>query len=318
MGNPYLQLLVTMVLWGSAFSSSKSVVDHVPPAVGAVLRFGGGALALLIAVRLFGDRSVRVPARNGRRAAAVGVLGVFAYNGFFFWGLSLAPSLDAGILIPVMSPVLTSAVLVLTGKERAGAARVAGLLLGLAGAVIFFVGAGGSTQGGSSRLWGDVLFLLSAVCWAGYTLLGPRVLSGVDPLRATTYATCAGALLLAVLAAPDLAQVPWSDLPAGVWLNTVYLAVGAAALANLLYYRGVGTVGPANASLMMFTVPVVNTLCSTLLLGESFGRLQGTGAVVLLLGAGLAATQGKLLTRRTALAGQPPAEAETSRRRGTA
>lgn len=317
MSNPYLQLLVTMVLWGSAFSSSKSVVGHVPPAVGAVLRFGGGALALLIAIWLFGNRSQRVSARNGWRAAAVGVLGVFAYNGFFFWGLSLAPSLDAGILIPVMSPVLTSAALVLAGKERAGAARATGLALGLVGAVIFFIGVGGSTEGGSSRLWGDALFLLSAVCWAGYTLLGSRVLAGIDPLRATTYATCAGALLLAVLAAPDLADVPWSELPAGVWLNTVYLAVGAAAIANLLYYRGVGTVGPADASLMMFTVPVVNTLCSTLLLGESFGLLQGTGAVVLLVGAALAATQGKVLTRRTTLAEQPPVEAETPRRRST-
>ncbi|MEU8679115.1 DMT family transporter [Streptomyces sp. NPDC048560] len=102
-----------------------------------------------------------------------------------------------------------------------------------------------------------------------------------------------------------------------VWLNTVYLAVGAAAIANLLYYRGVGTVGPADASLMMFTVPVVNTLCPTLLLGESFGLLQGTGAVVLLVGAALAATQGKVLTRRTTLAEQPPVEAETPRRRST-
>ncbi|MGW8886277.1 DMT family transporter [Streptomyces sp. NPDC055749] len=315
--NPYLQLLLTMMLWGSAFSSSKSVVGHVPPAVGAVLRFGGGALALLIAIWLFGNRSTRVSARNGWRAAAVGVLGVFAYNGFFFWGLSLAPSLDAGILIPVMSPVLTSAALVLTGKERAGAARATGLLLGLIGAVIFFIGVGGSTQGGSSRLWGDALFLLSAICWAGYTLLGPRVLSAVDPLRATTYGTCAGALLLAALAAPDLAQVPWSALPAGVWLNTVYLAVGAAAVANLLYYRGVGAVGPARASLMMFTVPVVNTLCSTLLLGETFGWLQATGSVVLLGGAGLAATEGKLPTRRTTPAEQPPIGTETPRHRST-
>ncbi|MFE9813413.1 DMT family transporter [Streptomyces sp. NPDC005548] len=318
LSNPYLHLLVTMVLWGSAFSSSKSVVDHVPPAVGAVLRFGGGAVALLIAILLFGDRRSAVSARDGWRAASVGVLGVFAYNGFFFWGLSLAPSLDAGILVPVVSPILTSAALLLTGKERAGAARVAGLAVGLVGAVIFFIGIGGSTEGGSSRLWGDLLFLLSAVCWAGYTLLGPRVLAGVDPLRATTYATCAGAFLLSLLAAPDVADVEWSALPAAVWLNTVYLAVGAAALANLLYYRGVGAVGPANASLMMFTVPVVNTLCSTLLLGESFGWLQGTGAVVLLIGAAIAATQGKIQARRVALAEQPSGDGELlSHRRAT-
>lgn len=202
-GNPYALLAVTMVLCGSAFSSSKSVVEHVPHSVAAFLRFGGGALALLLAVAMFGSRTARVPARDGWLAAAAGVLGVFAYNGFFFWGLSLAPSMDAGILIPVLSPVLTSAFLLVTGREKANWARVTGLALGLTGAAIFFIGAGGGGGGGPSRLLGDALFTLSAVCWAAYTLAGPRVLAGVEPLTATTYATCAGALLLGVLAVPD-------------------------------------------------------------------------------------------------------------------
>ncbi|MBI0383757.1 DMT family transporter, partial [Streptomyces albiflaviniger] len=235
-----------------------------------------------------------------------------AYNGFFFWGLSLAPSLDAGIVIPVLSPVLTSAFLLVTGRERASGGRLAGLALGLAGAVVFFFGAGGSAHGGTTRLTGDLLYLLSAVCWAAYTLIGPRVLAGIDPLRATTYATCAGAVLLSALAAPDLGEVRWDGLPAGLWLNVVFLAIGPAAVANLLYYRGVGAVGPASASLMMFMVPVVNTVCSMVFLGESFGALQALGALVLLSGAVLAVTRGRVPARpraRTApTAGKKPSE----------
>lgn len=311
LSNPYALLMVTMLLWGSSFSSSKSVVEHVPHSVGALLRFGGGALALLLAVATFGSRTARVPARNGWLAAAAGVLGVFAYNGFFFWGLSLAPSLDAGILIPVMSPVLTSTFLLVTGKEKPTWARVTGLALGLTGAGIFFIGAGGSGGGGSSRLLGDALFLLSAVCWASYTLAGPRVLAGIEPLKATTYATCAGAVLLGVLAAPDAVDVAWSELPASVWLNTAFLAIGAAAVANLLYYRGVGAVGPAKASLMMFNVPIINTLCATFLLKESFGWFQGMGALVLVLGAVIAVTQGKLPWRSAGAKAQPPVADES-------
>ncbi|GAA0472070.1 hypothetical protein GCM10010361_40300 [Streptomyces olivaceiscleroticus] len=309
MHSPYLMLSVTMVLWGSAFASSKSVVEYLPHEVAALLRFGGAALALLAALYFLGDRrgAARAPRGAGRRAALAGVLGVFAYNSAFFWGLSLAPSLDAGILIPVMSPVLTSLFLLVTKRERASWARLAGLVLGLTGAVIFFLGAGGSAQGSPSRLAGDALFLLSAGCWAAYTLAGPRVLAGVDPLRATTYATCAGAVLLGFVAAPAVPDVRWSELPSGVWLNVAFLALGAAAVANLLYYRGVGAVGPASASLMMFTVPVVNTLCGTLFLGESFGPVQAAGAVVLLCGAVLAATQGRLPWRRTAAPAAPAA-----------
>ncbi|MGK5642575.1 DMT family transporter [Streptomyces sp. URMC 126] len=344
--NPYLLLMVTMTLWGSAFSSSKAVVGQVPHSVAAFLRFGGAAVALLAASAFLrarekrggGERvggtgggdggalegAVRADVPQGRAsrwrapglAAAAGVLGVFAYNGFFFWGLSLAPSLDAGILIPVMSPVFTSAFLLLTGKEKATRARWAGLGLGLTGAVVFLVGAAGG-GGTASRLPGDGLYLLSAVCWAAYTLIGPRVLAGVEPLRATTYATCAGAALLGALAAPDLAHVRWGELPSGVWLNAAYLAVGAAAVANLLYYRGVRAVGPARASLMMFTVPVVNILCATVFLGESVGPLQGTGAVVLLLGAVIALTSGRGAAGARRLPDARPAgQADRPARRG--
>ncbi|NBE56623.1 hypothetical protein GUY60_35415, partial [Streptomyces sp. YC537] len=55
--NPYLVLSITMVLWGAAFSSSKSVVEHVPHSVAALLRFGGAALALLVALAIFGNRA---------------------------------------------------------------------------------------------------------------------------------------------------------------------------------------------------------------------------------------------------------------------
>ncbi|UJW30041.1 DMT family transporter [Saccharothrix sp. AJ9571] len=301
--SPYLLLSITMVLWGTAFSSSKSVVEHLPHTVAAVLRFGGAALALLVVLLLFGRGHAKATRRTGGRAALAGILGVFAYNGFFFWGLSLAPSLDAGILIPVMSPVLTSSFLLITRRERASKARLTGLALGLSGAVIFFLGAGGSSQEGSSRLAGDALFLLSAACWAAYTLAGPRVLTGIDPLRATTFATCSGALLLAVIAAPDIPDVAWHDVPSSAWLNVAYLALGAAAIANLLYYRGVAAVGPASASLMMFAVPVINTACGTLLLGETLGTVQAAGALVLLSGA-VAAT----LHRRTPTLEPPTVE----------
>jgi drug/metabolite transporter (DMT)-like permease len=301
---PYLFLAVTMVLWGGAFSSSKTVVDQVPHTVAATLRFGGGALALLATVALTGRarrKQSAVSPRAALRASLAGVLGVFAYNGFFFWGLSLAPSLDGGILIPVMSPVLTSTFLIVSGRERPSGRRLAGMALGIGGAAAYLVAANHATGGGagtSHRLAGDALYLLSAVCWAAFTLAGPKVLAGIDPLKAMTYATCAGALLLTALAAPDLGRVHWSGLPWQVWLNVVYLAVGATAVANVFYYRGVHAVGPASASLMMFLVPAVNAVCSTVFLGESFTGPQALSAVALLIGAALAGRARLTLRRR--------------------
>src|SRR5512142_3031369 len=100
----YSGLLLTMVFWGSAFVASKIVVVAVPPDVGAVLRFGLGAL--LMAAILFRRAARPIPPRDAwGRIAAVGIVGVFAFNALFFGGLVFAPASDAAMIIPTLSPV---------------------------------------------------------------------------------------------------------------------------------------------------------------------------------------------------------------------
>ncbi|MFI9201173.1 DMT family transporter [Streptomyces sp. NPDC053048] len=308
----YLYLLATMAFFGSAFASSKSVVGHMPHQVAAVLRFGGGALILLLLLAFMGrkSRGAVLTGRQIMRAAAVGLIGVCAYNLFFFWGLSLAPSIDGSIIVPVLSPVITTGILLALGREKASRARIGGLALGVAGAVVFFIGADGGAglTSGGSRLTGDLVYLLGALSWAVYSIASKKVLVGMDPLRATTFGTLAGALALLVFAVPSFSEVEWSGLPSVTWANLAYLATGPTAVAYLFYYRGLRVVSPSTATVVMFTVPVFGVTCAVLFLGESFSGLQMAGAVVMLAGALLAVTQGRL--RQQAARQEPEQAAE--------
>ncbi|MBQ1017627.1 DMT family transporter [Micromonospora sp. D93] len=304
----YLSLLATMVFFGSAFASSKVVVEQVPHQVAALLRFGGGALILVLISIALGARRPDGPRLTWRqvvRCGFVGLLGVFAYNLFFFWALSLAPSIDGSIIVPVLSPVLTTAALIITGAERTTMSRGVGLLLGLLGAAAFFLGVRGTGgEFGGSRLLGDVLFLLGAAAWAAYSIVSKKVLVGMEPLRATTIATAVGAIALIIPAAPALPSAEWTAVSGTAWANVVYLAVGPTALAYLLYYRGLAKVSPSTATVMMFAVPVFGIACSVLFLGESFTAWQIVGSLVMLAGALLAVNP---WSRSRQLAAAPPA-----------
>lgn len=289
---PLLYLLVTMALFGTAFTSSKVVVGQMPHEVAAALRFGGGAAILLLLLLLcMRPGSTAFSWRDLTRAGLVGLIGVFAYNLLFFWGISLAPAADGRIIVPVLSPVLTTLVLVMTGRERTSRSQLAGLGLGLAGTAVFFLGIGGGGRGPtSSRLAGDLAFLLCAGCWAAYSMASKKVLSGMEPLRATTYATGAGALALLLVAVPALPDTHWAALGTTAWTNIAFLAVGPTAVAYLFYYRGLRSVSPATATLTMFAVPVFGTASSVLFLGEAFTAVQIIGALVTVAGAALAVT----------------------------
>jgi drug/metabolite transporter (DMT)-like permease len=229
------------------------------------------------------------------RAGLVGLVGVFAYNFLYFWAVSLAPAIDGSVIVPVLSPVLTILAFLVTGRESASAARVAGLVLGITGAIVFFIGVGGSGGGLTGpRLTGDLIFLACAGCWAAYSIASKKVLSGMEPLCATTYATGVGALALVLVAIPSLPDTDWSSVTETTWANVAFLAIGPTAVAYLFYYRGLRSVGPVTATLTMFAVPVFGTVTASVFLGESFTAVQILGALITIVGALLAVTQGRL------------------------
>lgn len=282
----YLPLVVVMFLWGSAFAASKGAVAEVPHQVAAFLRYGGGAVVLVAVWRLRPSREEPLVWRDRAAIAVLGMLGVFGYSLLLFWGLAWAPSVDGSVVLPVLSPVITTVVTVLAARERFAPARALGLLLALAGAGTFLAGAAAGAAT-SHRLLGDLAFVAAAGCWSAYTVRGRAVLTRIAPLRVTTWAMVAGAIPLGLVAAPALPQVPWSTLPAGFWLDQAYLALLPTALALPVYYAAVRRVGPARTTTMMFIVPVAGAACSFLLLGESVSVLQAVGSVAMLAGAWL-------------------------------
>jgi drug/metabolite transporter (DMT)-like permease len=283
-------LTLAMGLFGSSFTASKVLTGTVPPAVAALLRFGCGALVLLLWLGISG-RGFGLSARGWGHVVLGGALGVFAFNALFFWGLHLAPSVDGSLIIPVLSPVLTVAASALFLGEDVSAARLIGMAVGISGAVVLVLDVG--VHSGGRRLMGDLVYVLGAAVWTAYTLLG-RILVGIDPVKAIAFSTSVGALLLAALAAPALSSVTWSTLPAGIWVDIGYLAIGPAAIAYVLYYRGIKAVGPANASTMMLLVPFFGATGGVLFLGETLSVVQVIGALLLLAGALLALTDGRI------------------------
>lgn len=281
----YLSLLITMVMFGSAFASAKIVVGEMPATVAAALRFTGGGLVLAVMAMLFKDRARPVSYRAMLLAALTGVIGVFGYNVFFFWALTLAPSLDGSIIIPVLSPLLTSGLMIGFCKESAAPSRIAGLLIGLLGAAVFLYGAGNIGLS-NDRLLGDLLFLMAAACWAAYSIVSKKLLAKgtINALHATACATSAGALGLLLLAIPQWEAVAWEDVSRMAWLNVLFLIIGPTAIAYMLYFYGLRYVNASSATLMMLMVPACGAFFSIVLLGERLSLAQCIGVLILLIG----------------------------------
>ena len=282
-GRVYAGLVLTMVFWGSAFPTSKMLVLEVPPEVGAALRFGIGSM-LMMAI-LFRRAAKPVPDRDvWARLALVGLVGVTGFNTLFFRGLSLAPSSDAGMIVPTMSPVFTAMAGMLFLGEPLRLARVAGLAVSLTGAVIFFGGVISHAGGQAGRVWGDVALLGAAGCWAASSILSRPLSVRIGAMPAASWTLFLGSVGLLAISAPKIAAVPFGALTGRFWVVLAYVVAFPTVIAYILWMEGIRTLGSGPTTSFMFLAPVFALLTAALLLGERPTPLQGAGGALMLCG----------------------------------
>jgi drug/metabolite transporter (DMT)-like permease len=282
-GRVYAGLVLTMVFWGSAFPTSKMLVLEVPPEVGAVMRFGFGSLLMM--AMLFRRSAKPVPDRDvWPRLVTVGLVGVTGFNTLFFRGLSLAPSSDAGMIIPTMSPVFTAMAGMLLLGEPVRRKRLAGLAVSLVGAVVFFWGVIAHSGGQAGRVWGDVALLGAAGCWAASSILSRPLSIRIGAMPAASWTLFLGSVGLLAISSLKFAVVPWGVLTGRFWIVLAYVVAFPTVIAYILWMEGIRTIGSGPTTSFMFLAPVFALLTAALLLGERPTPLQGAGGALMLCG----------------------------------
>lgn len=268
----HLKLVGMAALWGASWPSGRVLAQHLPPLAAAGWRFGIALVLLLAWLRASGGaaRLQSLSARQWVGLAAAGAVGVFGYAVFFMLGLARVPAGRAALVVTI-SPVLTALIAAWWFGERLNRKIAAGMAMATLGAAVVI------THG---RPWllvtggvgfGELLLLGCAATWVIYTLMGRRLLAGIEPLGTTT--VTAGFGLLMLVAASLLFEAPGAlaaPLHAGpqVWSALAFLAAGATVLAYAWYFEGVAALGAGAAASYISLVPVFGVLFAALWLGE--------------------------------------------------
>ena len=291
--------LLAACLWGGMYVVSKGSFDAIPPITLGLLRVIIGGLTLWLVLRLTARRagqrgavaaSGRAPGDIWRFLLLGGTLAGTIITQF--WGTALASAHD-GALLTTMTPVFVVPIAWVLLGERPGWRVLAGTALALAGVVIVVaanVGGGGPAASHASLL-GDALLLISALCWALFTVLGAPIVRRRSALVASTYATLWCILLLLPFVPVELAQRPIGALTPGLVLAVLYLGWGATSLAWFLWYKGVEHLDAAVAAVFFFAQPLVGGLLSALFLHETLAPGFWLGGAALAGGIVLASIQ---------------------------
>ena len=284
-------LLVTLsVLWGGSFFFAEVALVDLAPLTVVVGRVAIAALALTIGIYVTGGR---LPGGRGLWGAflVMGALNNAIPFSLIVWG---QVHIDSGLaaILNATTPLFTVLLAhVLTADERLTPARLAGVLIGLAGVAVLI--GPDALQGLGAQALAQLAVVAAAVSYACAGIFGRR-------FKTVTSAQASAGMLIGatvwMLPLALLVDQPWTLAPGPVSLAAVAaMALLCTALAYLFYFKILAAAGATNLLLVTFLIPVSALLLGVFILGEDPAWTAYAGMALIF--AGLAAIDGRLWGR---------------------
>src|SRR5690606_26661870 len=247
-------LLTLSVIWGGAFFFNAVAVAEIPVFTVVVARVGIGALVLYTLLRLTG-RTMPTDRRAWTAVFRMGLLNNAIPFSLIVWGQQHIASGVASILnasAPLFTVFLAH---LLTDDEKLSGGRLAGVVVGFVGVAVM-IGLDGAQALGAPVL-AQLACLAAAFSYGLAGIFGRRFHAmGIAPMAtATGQVTASSILLLPMMLFVDR---PW-QLPAPgtqAIAAVLGLALLSTALAYILFFRILATVGATNVLLVTFLIPV--------------------------------------------------------------
>lgn len=274
-----LLLGLLALLWGSSYLLISVALDGLPPFTLIALRVALAAAVLLAVVRWQGHRLPR-DGTTWRLLFVQSLLNATAAWTLLAWGQQYVDSGLAGVLNSTSPVFVFFITLLVTRHEALSPLKLAGALLGVAG-VALVIGID-ALAGLGREVAAQLAVLLGAFLYGCAAINGKRFGQLPPTVTAAAVMLCATAVLLPAAVVVDR---PWTLRPSALSLAAAaMLAVFCTALALLLYFRLVRTLGSMGVASQAYLRAGVSVILGILLLGESFRPAVGLGLVAVILG----------------------------------
>lgn len=282
----YTMILVTVIIWGGSFASTKYALAQAEPMVILWFRLIIGMPVLFAGV--LWEKTMRLPSK--REAVALFLMG---FQGIFFHQAIQSYAMKtAGVANANWMMIATPAFVAILGriflKERISAKGICGMILASVG-VALVIGWGTlitAKSEFSSIHIGDFIMLLSVLNWAIFLIISRRVLKKDLSPSFVIFWEMFFALIVAtsftVLIGSDFSTVAYFS--SGTWIALIFLGAFSSALAYIFWFKALSTFTVTKVAVFQFIQPIVGVIISYFLIGERFTPWLFVGGAMILCG----------------------------------
>ena len=264
--------LAFALMWSSAFTSARIIVEYAPPLYSLSARFLiSGLIGISIALIL--GQSWKLSKKQWISVVVFGVCQNALYLGLNFVAMQTVEASLAAIIASTM-PLIVACAGWLIFKERLPTLGIVGLISGLIGVALIM----GSRIQADVDLFGIILCIIGAVSLAVATLSMRGVSSSGNYLMIVGLQMLVGSL---TLWAPAITL----ETPTIVWTNAfvyafIYTTLVPGLMATLVWFILVDRIGAVRASTYHFLNPFFGVAIAAAILSEGLTLLDIIGVVI--------------------------------------
>lgn len=264
--------LAFALMWSSAFTSARIIVEYAPPLYSLSARFLiSGLIGISIALIL--GQSWKLSKKQWISVVVFGVCQNALYLGLNFVAMQTVEASLAAIIASTM-PLIVACAGWLIFKERLPTLGIVGLISGLIGVALIM----GSRIQADVDLFGIILCIIGAVSLAVATLSMRGVSTSGNYLMIVGLQMLVGSL---TLWAPAIIL----ETPTIVWTNAfvyafIYTTLVPGLMATLVWFILVDRIGAVRASTYHFLNPFFGVAIAAAILSEGLTLLDIIGVVI--------------------------------------
>lgn len=259
----HLALLFSATIWGLMAPVGKAAMESGISALSlASMRMVGGAVCFWCASLLVPYEKVSV--RDLFALFFASLFGIVLNQGAYTFGLSMTSPVDASIIVTVM-PIITMILAAVFLKEPISLLKASGVALGLGGALLLVLGAGGISDSGNSgngNIWGNLLCLGASFSFACYLTIFKKLISRYHIFTLMKWMFLYAAICFLPVASSDLKETFAVHHAFDVWLEVGYVVIFGTFVAYIFMLHGQQNLRPTVVSMYNYVQPVVSATAS--------------------------------------------------------
>lgn len=267
----FLLAFLATIIYGVSFTIAKEVMPkYILPFGFILLRVTGATVLFWIAGLLI--RSEKVESKDFIRIGFAAVFGMAVNQLSFFKGLDMTTPINASVIM-VTTPILVLTFSTFLLNEKATTKKLAGIFIGLFGAVILIV-FGKEIGVAENAPLGNFFVFVNASLYALYLIIVKSLTQKYHPITLAKWLYLLGWVIVIPFGWSEFVIIEWATLPMSIWYRIGFIVVCTSFLTYLFNLFAIRQLKPTTLSIFIYLQPVIASVYALFAGSDSFNVIK--------------------------------------------